>query len=310
MSSILVGIDLGGTTIKAAAFSPDGTRLASATRPTGDGECDTAGLPAWQTRAADLVRELEGTAGPASAIGISAPGLAARDGRSIACMPGRMAGLEGFDWTAWLGGSAAVPVLNDAHAALLGEVWCGAAHGCRDAVMFTLGTGVGGAVWSDGRLLRGHLGRAGHFGHICLDLDGAPTIAGMPGGLENFIGNWNVAQRSDGRWPSTRALVSALAEGDPAACAVWDRSIRALACGIASVVNVVDPERVVIGGGIAVAGPVLFEPLRRFMDEVEWRPTGRSVPLVPARLGEWAGAAGAAWEAGRGIGTCADAGPG
>ena len=309
MSSILVGIDLGGTTIKAAAFAPDGTRLASATRPTGDGERDADGRPAWQTRAVDLVRELESIAGPVAATGISAPGLAARDGRSIACMPGRMAGLEGLDWTAWLGSRTIIPVLNDAHAALLGEVWCGAARGCRDAVMFTLGTGVGGAVWADGRLLRGHLGRAGHFGHLCVDLDGDPTIAGMPGGLENFVGNWNVAARSDGRWSSTRALVAAVVAGDPAARLVWDRSLRALACGIASVINVVDPERVVLGGGIAVAGPVLFETLARFMDEVEWRPTQRSVPLVPARLGEWAGAAGAAWEAGRRIGACADAGP-
>jgi glucokinase len=296
MDPLFAGIDLGGTAIKAAVFSSDGTRIADATAPTNDGE-SLNGRPLWQLRVRDLLAQLESQTRTLSAVGISAPGLAAPDERSIHSMPGRMSGLEGFDWSSWLLRPSLVPVLNDAHAALLGEVWCGAAKGARDAVMFTLGTGVGGAIWSQGRLLRGHLGRAGHFGHLCLDLDGPPTIASMPGGLELFAGNHNIASRSAGRWQSTRDLVAAVSSGNPDAIAVWERSLHALACGIASVINVVDPERVVIGGGIAVAGPVLFDPLAKAIAQVEWRPTGRAVPLVPAALGEWAGAAGAAWHA-------------
>jgi glucokinase len=206
-----------------------------------------------------------------------------------------MHGLEGFDWPDWLG--RRVPVLNDAHAALLGEVWQGAARGMRDAILLTLGTGVGGAIWAGGRLLRGNLGRAGHFGHLCLDPHGAPTITGIPGGLENWIGNHNIAERTGGRFATTHALVAAYQAGDTFAAEVWLQSVRALGCAIASLVNVLDPQAVVIGGGIAQAGSALFDPLARVLDEVEWRPAGFSVPVVPARLGEWAGAYGAAFAA-------------
>jgi glucokinase len=126
----------------------------------------------------------------------------------------------------------------------------------------------------------------------------------MPGGLENFVGNFSVRERSGGRWESTRALVAAVAAGDEAARQVWERSVRALACGVATVINIVDPERVVIGGGIAVAGEQLFPLLERELAEVEWRPGGVVVPVVAAQLGEWAGAAGAAWRAAHSIGAC------
>ena len=99
--------------------------------------------------------------GAPEAIGVSAPGLAARDERSIAVMPGRLEGLEGLDWTTFLDSPKPVPVLNDAHAALLGESWLGAAKGFQNVILLTLGTGVGGAAMVDGRLLRGHIGRAG-----------------------------------------------------------------------------------------------------------------------------------------------------
>src|SRR5207249_12254403 len=126
---------------------------------------------------------------PSAGIGVSAPGLAARDERSIAVMPGRLSGLEGLDWTRFLDSPKPVPVLNDAHAALMGEAWLGAARGFRNVILLTLGTGVGGAAMVDGRLLRGHLGRAGHLGHVCLDPAGPPDCAGTPGSLEVAIGN-------------------------------------------------------------------------------------------------------------------------
>jgi glucokinase len=227
-------------------------------------------------------------------IGISAPGLAASDERSIAHMPGRLRGLERLDWTEFLGRDRHVPVLNDGHASLLGEAWLGAARGLTDAVMLTLGTGVGGAIMADGRLLKGHIGRAGHFGHICLDLDGVPSIAGMPGALEVFCGNYNIEQRTGGRFATTHAMIEAYRSGDPEAERYWLRSIRALSCAIATLANIVDPEAVIIGGGIAQAGAALFDPLAAELAKVEWRPGGQAVKLIPAALGEWAGAIGAA----------------
>src|SRR5206468_1632362 len=104
-------------------------------------------------------------------IGLCAPGLAARDERSIAWMQGRMAAIQRVDWTALLASPTPVPVLNDAHAALVGEAWLGAARGARDVVLLTLGTGIGGAILADGKLLRGHIGRAGHLGHVTVNAD-------------------------------------------------------------------------------------------------------------------------------------------
>ena len=151
----LVGVDIGGTQIKMGAFSSQGALIGQSTRETEDRP--TTGVPAF----AAIVREMLREANAASKIrvGIAAPGIASRDGRSIAYQPGKMHGIEGFDWSNYLGRE--VPVLNDAHAALLGEVWQGAAKGANDAVLLTLGTGVGGAILSHGRLMKGSFGRAG-----------------------------------------------------------------------------------------------------------------------------------------------------
>lgn len=291
--SYAVGIDLGASRLKAVAVQPDGQAQRQVTVEVGSGQ-----PKAWAQQARELLAQwAKELAGPAVAVGVCAPGLAAADGRSIACLPERLEGLEGLDWTEWLGSHRPVPVLNDAHAALLGEAWLGAARGYRNVVLLTLGTGVGGAALVEGRLLRGQIGRAGHFGHLCLDPDGPPDICGMPGSLERAIGNCSVAERSGGRFDSTEALVAAHRAGDAQATAVWLRAVRALACGVASLINALDPAVVILGGGIAQAGPALFEPLREWLDRIEWRPLGHRVPVVPAALGEWAGAFGAAWQA-------------
>ena len=284
------GIDLGGTQIKGVRITFEGEVLCREVRATRD---DGGDARAWAETIRALVREL----GNDAPVGISAPGLAARDRRSIAFLPGRLHGIEGLDWTGFLDRTALVPVMNDAHASLLGEAWLGAARGLRDVIMLTLGTGVGGAILADGKLLRGHIGRAGHLGHICLDVHGSPSIAGMPGALECAIGNWNIRERTEGRFATTHALIDAYRSGDEFARRTWLTSIRALACALASFINVIDPEAIILGGGIAQAGDALFDPLREELARVEWRPAGQTVRLLPAQLGEWAGAIGAAREA-------------
>jgi glucokinase len=109
-----------------------------------------------------------------------------------------------------------------------------------------------------------------------------------------MIGNCTIAERTNGRSQSTHELVAAHLAGDPDASRVWLRSVRALACAIGSFVNVLDPEVVVIGGGIAQSGETLFAPLRQYLAEVEWRSAGYAVEVLPAALGEFAGAIGAA----------------
>lgn len=291
--TVAIGIDLGGTQIKGRAVLDSGEELASSTAPTEDGEGHGECAPLFAQRVKEMVATLRRAAeGSSTVVGISAPGLVANDGRSISVMPGRMRGLEEFDWSAWLGCPA--PVLNDAHAALLGEVWVGAAKPFDDAILLTLGTGVGGAIWSGGRLVRGAIGRAGHFGHMSLDPWGDRTITGMPGGLENWIGNHNIAERTAGRFTTTHALVAAYEAGDVDAREIWEKSVRALGCAIGSLINIVDPQAVIIGGGIARAGKALFEPLVRVLEECEWRPANQRVKIIPAELGEWAGTYGAA----------------
>ena len=282
----LLGLDLGATRLKALCVTAGGVEIERTTTPS-----DTAH---WRESAERCVASLIKKHGQPAAIGVAAPGLPSADERCIARMPGRLAGLEGLDWQEFLGFSRPIPVLNDAHAALLGEVWMGAAKGGRDVVMLTLGTGVGGAALCDGRLLRGKIGRAGHFGHISIRADGPPDIVNTPGSLEDAVGNHSLPMRSGGRFHSTFDLVAAANQGDVVAAAIWQTTIRDLAAGITSLINAYDPELVLLGGGICEAGDDLFVPLRHEMDRVEWRPDGHRVPIVRATLGEWAGTYGAA----------------
>ncbi|MGH7457406.1 MAG: ROK family protein, partial [bacterium] len=220
--------------------------------------------------------------------------LATRDHRAIAIMPERLKGLEGLDWTNFLARSNTVTVLNDAHAALYGEHWLGAAAGFENVILLTLGTGVGGAILSRGQLMTGTIGRAGHLGHICLDPNAPKDIVNLPGSIEMLIGDYTIFVRSRGLFHSTKELVEAHLAGDQSATDIWMKSVYALSCAIASLVNVLDPEAVIIGGGISSAADALFDPLRKFMDQVEWRPGGYRVKIIPAQLGDWAGAIGAA----------------
>ncbi len=291
--SYTLGIDLGGSSVKTVAVTPDGRTLGQAVLA-----FDAEAKMDWAQKIRAVAEQLQGEqGGRASHIGLSAPGLAAKDGRTIAHMPGRLQGLEGLDWSVFLKTSLPVPVLNDAHAALLGEAWLGAARGFQNVILLTLGTGVGGAALVDGRLLRGHIGRAGHLGHISLDIDGPPDVCGTPGSLEVLIGNCTISERSHGRFQTTHDLVTAHLAGDAEASLVWLRSVRALACAIASYANILDPEAVIVGGGIARSGEALFEPLRRIVAEIEWKSAGYQVKILPATLGEFAGAVGAAWHA-------------
>jgi glucokinase len=288
-----IGLDLGGTNIKGLAVTPAGRVLAERLLATG-----AVGGRTWVKNVDHVLRDLCNTVkvSPAN-IGLAAPGLASPDGRSISFMPERLPGLEKLDWQDHFGVPFAVPVLNDAHAALLGEVWRGAARGCRNVFLLTLGTGVGGAAIVDGHLLRGRIGRAGHFGHISLDPNGSGDITGTPGSLEDAIGDSTVQARSRGRFSSTRALVAAAQKRDPEARKIWLASVRALAAGITSLINALDPEVVILGGGITQAGAALVRPVREFLNQFEWRPGDARARIVRAKLGERAGAFGAAWQA-------------
>lgn len=291
-----LGIDMGGTNIKTVLVDAEGKKLADDTRPTRDGEHEN-GIPAWQDSVRNIVKEFEETHGELAGVGMASPGMVAKDGRSMASMPGRLIGIEGHDWTDFLGREEKVPLLNDAHAALMGEYWIGAAKKYEDVFLLTLGTGVGGAIISSGKLLKGHLGRGGHLGHITVDAHGERNQTNMPGSIEWAISESTVKKRCGGKFETTKDLADAVRDGDEYASEVWHESVYKLAVACSSMINAVDPEAIIVGGGIAKAGDLLFKPLAEAMNKVEWRPNGFQVKFIPPELDDWAGAYGSAYQA-------------
>jgi len=201
-------------------------------------------------------------------------------------------GLENFEWSSFL--NKETYIINDAVAALMAEAKLGIAKNKKNVVLLTLGTGVGGAILIDGKPYQGNFQKAGHIGHIVIDCDDEPDITGMPGALEDAIGNCTIQKRSEGKFNDTHALLQAYKNGDDDAKFIWLTSVRKLAIGIASVINILSPECIILGGGITEAGNDLFEPLEDFLLQYEWRPGGNKCNILKAQFGGIAGAIGAA----------------
>jgi Transcriptional regulator/sugar kinase len=283
-----IGIDLGGTRIKAVVIEADGKVLHEMFQPTNDGDDNI-----WKNAVISVVKKLQNKIKNSSPlIGISAPGLPNDSNTTIAFMPGRLKGLENFDWSVFL--KSKTLVLNDAMAALMAEVKLGAAQHKKNVVMLTLGTGVGGAILIDGKPYQGNFQKAGHIGHITINSSGNPDITGMPGSLEDAIGNCTIQKRSAGKFHDTYELLEAYRKGDHFARWIWLTSIRDLAAGIASMINVLSPECIILGGGITEAGSDLFDPLKSFLSIYEWSPGNSKTDIRKAQFGNMAGAIGAA----------------
>lgn len=283
-----IGIDLGGTRIKAVALDEHSNVLNQLYIPTNDGDHKV-----WKQSVKTAVEEIQSkTIFSDFVVGISAPGIPNEKNACISYMPGRLQGLENFDWSQFLCHDTFV--INDAVAALIAEAKLGAAKDKKNVVLLTLGTGVGGAILIDGKPYQGNFQKAGHIGHIVIDHEDECDVTGMPGSLEDAIGNVTVQQRSRGKFKDTHALLEAYRTGDHFAKWVWLTSVRKLAIGIASAINVLSPECVILGGGITEAGSDLFEPLENFLSIYEWRPGGNRAAIVKAQFGDMAGAIGAA----------------
>ncbi len=184
--------------------------------------------------------------------------------------------------------------MNDAVSAMMAEVRFGAAKNNKNVVMLTLGTGVGGAILINGQPYQGAFNKAGHIGHMVINDCGDADVCGMPGSLEDAIGNVTIMKRSGGKFISTQQLLEAYKNDDAFAKEVWLTSVKKLAIGLASIVNILSPETIVLGGGIAEAGNALFKPLEQYMNQYEWRAGGNKVQIVKATFGDMAGAIGAA----------------
>ena len=288
MSSIAIGIDLGGTRIKGVVLDAESNLLHQLYTPTNDGD-----EAVWKNAVYNTVEELlRITDQSSSVIGISAPGISNDLNTAIACMPGRLQGLENFLWSEYL--QQPTWVLNDAISALVAEARLGVAKNKKNIALLTLGTGVGGAILIDGKPYQGSFQKAGHLGHMVIDYNGDADVTGMPGSLEDAIGNCTVEKRSGGKFLQTHDLLEAYRNGDEFAKTVWLTSVHKLAIGIASISNILSPETVVLGGGITEAGKDLFEPLEMYLEKYEWRPSGNKTTIVKAAFGDMAGAVGAA----------------
>ncbi|HEV2360422.1 MAG TPA: ROK family protein, partial [Acidimicrobiales bacterium] len=282
MSRPAVGVDVGGTKILATCVEPDGTVVGSArtpTPPSGEAILDAA---------RDLVIELSnGSPADLAGVGVGVPGLVDKQG--ILRFAPNLPRVVGLDVAGGLGSrlSEGLPdegpevfVDNDANCAAAAEQAFGAARGCSDVLVVTLGTGIGGGVFAGGRMLRGAGNFAGEIGHMAVDPHGPPCPCGKRGCWERYASGSGLARlardaATGGR--ATRVLelaggdearvtgqlvVQAAEEGDTEALAVLGQFAFWVGLGLANLANLLDPEVIVLGGGLVEAGEILLAPTR------------------------------------------------
>lgn len=303
-----LGIDLGGTKCLGLAIDGDGAPVAEHRLPTPRGEAAVL----------DVLAETVAALGPASAVGVGVPGLV--DVAGVLRFAPNLPGVVDLDVRGHLLArfpGTAVRVDNDATCAGWAEGQVGAARGASDALLVTLGTGIGGGIIANGRLVRGAHGFGGEMGHMVVDPNGPPCPCGQRGCWERFAsgsGLGALARQAAAASPFGRMAdmaggdpeavrgehaTAAAAEGDPVALAVMAGFGRWVALGLANLANIFDPEVMVLGGGLVAAGEVLLAPVRdAFAGMVLAGAHRPPIAIVAATLGERAGAIGAALLAG------------
>jgi glucokinase len=288
-----LGLDLGGTNTKWTVVEHDAGTWR--TLATGQGRTPAADGP-------DAVVAGLGSMGSAviaewpaiESVGIGVPGLydpATGETRFLVNIPGAWAGRPvGGPVEGALGVPAAL--INDARAFGLAELRLGAGRGARSMIGLTLGTGVGGVIAIDGRVVQGHDGTAGEIGHQTIDPDGPWCGCGNRGCVEAYARADQLALACAS--PNVEEAVARARNGDERALDGLAQVGRYLGIGIANMVTVISPDRIVIGGGVAAAGDLLFEPIRAELRRRVKTTSLDEVTLVAAELGTWAGAIGAA----------------
>jgi glucokinase len=299
-----IGIDIGGTKVAALRVAEDGDVLDRRERPTPADD-----VAATVETVSDLAAELAAAGG--EAIGVGAAGMVDFAAGVLRYAP-NLAWRE-IPLRDLLSERTGLPCVvdNDANVAAWGEYRFGAARGYRHVLAVTVGTGIGGGIVADGELLRGAHGFAAEIGHIIVEPDGPPCGCGNRGCWEQVASGralgrlaraeverepaGRIAALAGGAEASGRHVSEAAREGDPAAAAIFATVGRRLGEGIAGLVNILDPEVVIVGGGVAEEGAVLLEPAREaFLDAVEAPEHRPEVPILAATLGNDAGAIGAA----------------
>lgn len=310
MRDAVIGVDLGGTKIYTALALPNGDLLAESLVPTEAG----GGLEQVLANIVATVREVTDKGGPGNhvrALGIGAPG-------PLDAATGLVYFAPNLNWhnvpmKDLLQEALGLPVQvdNDANLAALGEQVYGAGQGTRDMVYITVSTGVGGGLILDGRIYHGTGGGAGEVGHTTVDPHGPVCSCGNQGCLEALAsgtamarvarelvaagGGKGMLEAAGGRAGEITAITvsSTAAAGDPEAKAILAGAGRFLGIGVANVINLLNPELVVMGGGAMKAGPPLWAAMEAEVQQRSLAASLKRVRIVPAKLGSRAGLLGA-----------------
>ncbi len=287
-----LGLDLGGTNIKGAAIAvEDGTVTVITTT---SAPSRAAGGPEAVTEAlADVGRTLIAEVGDAAGVGVGVPGLFDFSTGEVVFFTNLPGPWEGFPLRARMAAALDLPatLINDARAFTLAEATVGAGAGCRNVACLTLGTGVGGGLFLNGQLHFGAFGIGGEIGHQSLAMGGPVCGCGNPGCMEALTRPPAIAERAG--LDRFEDVIEAADAGNRAAMEALDDAIAYLGMGLANIVTILGPERIVIGGG-AAAGEALIARIR---DAVRTRVTlvpRERIEVVAATLGPTAGAVGAA----------------
>ncbi|XRG81134.1 ROK family glucokinase [Rossellomorea sp. GAMAL-10_SWC] len=313
MAKMIVGVDLGGTSIKLALLTNNGEFIDKWEVPT-DKSDSGKHIPKTITIAIEeKLKQMDKTKEDIAGIGIGAPGsVRLEDGLIFAAVN---LGWVNFPLKEILENESGIPVIvdNDANIAAVGEMWKGAGNGAKDVVMVTLGTGVGGGVIVNGDVAHGISGSAGEIGHITVQLEnGVLCNCGKRGCLETISSATGIArianeklqnttketvlkEMSNGSPVTTKDVFEAYSNGDEVAEEIVNHVMRYLALVLAGVGNTLNPENIIIGGGVSNAGELLLKPLKKYFDEFAFTTVRDSTKLSIAKLGNDAGAIGAAY---------------
>ncbi len=298
---LFVGLDLGGTEIKVGLCDADGGIVWSNRRPSNAQHGQEAILTALGEVVDLALEEAPGVGGEVAAIGLGTPGVVDPDTGVIRFPVANLGGWHGTDIVGFFRRRYQVPAVveNDANSAAWGEYVTGAGRGSNILLAVTVGTGIGGGAVIDGELLRGSSGGALEVGHIILERSGIPCNCGLVGCVEAYAGGWGMAaewgrRRSLTESPGVSELVSTGLDGDELANEVLDDGARALGEGLMSALHLLNPDVVVLGGGIIDARP-------RHLQLIEETLASRVLPkaiadlkIVRAQHGNRAGLIGAA----------------
>ena len=309
MSKYAFGVDVGGTTVKLGLFNDEGQVLDKWEIPTVKDNGGEKVLPDIAASIKNKMQEKNITAADLVGVGIGAPGAVNADGFMVN-------GAVNIGWGSFdlaetlkkeLDLDVTVKAGNDANVAALGEIWMGCAKGCRSAVMVTLGTGVGGGVIVNGRIIEGAHGAGGEIGHITVNPhETAVCGCGKHGCLEQYSSATGVVRcmkkllDENPDTPCTlrgtdfaaKDVFDAARAGDALAAREVDEMTDTLGMALASIASTTDPEMFMVGGGVARAGDVLFNPLREHFKTYAFS-SCRETPIVAATLGNDAGIYGA-----------------